>query len=164
VAVGGRVGVVGIRAAPVEVPFAQLLFKNVTVRTGLGDLRHMNELLALIASGRLDPSPMVTSTRPFAEVEQAFHDMEQRAPGVKTLVTHTPLGAPARHRGRRRAYDARSSPGHVVGRPRSTQQEALALVAPEESEGLELRGPLDSLRHRGGTEGVRELDNGQDKC
>lgn len=88
VAVGGRVGVVGIPAGPVEVPFAQLLFKNVSLWTGLGDLRHMNELLDLIASGRLDPSPMFTTTRPFDEIEKAFHDMEQRAPGViKTLVT-----------------------------------------------------------------------------
>lgn len=88
VAVGGRISVVGIPAAPVELPFAQLLFKNVSIWMGLGDLGAMDELLALIEAGRLDPSPMFTSTRPFAEVEQAFRDMESRAPGViKTLVT-----------------------------------------------------------------------------
>lgn len=88
VATGGRVAVVGIPAEPVPLPFAQLLFKNVTVWTGLGDLSRMDALLALIAEGRLDPTPMFTTTRPFAEIEQAFADMEQRTPGViKTLVT-----------------------------------------------------------------------------
>lgn len=88
VATGGRIGVVGIPAEPVPLPFAQLLFKNVTLWTGLGDLRHMDELLRFIADGRLNPSPMFTATRPFDEIEQAYVDMEQRAPGViKTLVT-----------------------------------------------------------------------------
>lgn len=88
VAVGGRIAVVGIPAGPVELPFADLLFKNVGWWAGLGDLGRMGTLLELIADGRLDPSPMFTSTRPFAQIEAAFTDMADRTPGVvKTLVT-----------------------------------------------------------------------------
>lgn len=88
VAVGGRISVVGIPAGPIQLPFADLLFKNVSWWSGLGDLRHMDMLLAMIAQGRLDPTPMFTSQRPFDEIELAFADMANRAPGVvKTLVT-----------------------------------------------------------------------------
>ena len=67
---------------------AALLFSNVTLWTGLGDLTRMDLLLDLIARGVLDPSPLFTAVRPFAELEEAFHDVELRRPGViKTLVT-----------------------------------------------------------------------------
>ncbi|QBJ98076.1 alcohol dehydrogenase [Rhodococcus sp. ABRD24] len=88
VALGGHIGIVGIHSAPVELDLAGLLFKNVSVWTGLGDLTHMDELLELIAAGRLDPSPMFTRQYSFDAIEQAYAEVADQAPGVvKTLIT-----------------------------------------------------------------------------
>ncbi len=88
VGVGGRIGLVGIHAAPVELSLAEMLFKNVTLWTGLGKLDQMDQLLELISKGKLDPAPMFTHRVPFDDIEQAYRDFESRAPGVvKTLIT-----------------------------------------------------------------------------
>ena len=43
--VGGRIAVVGIAPGSVELPMPQMLFKNLTLWTGLGDLGHIDTLL-----------------------------------------------------------------------------------------------------------------------
>lgn len=87
-AVGARVGMVGIPAGPVPLALGALQMKNVSLWTGLGDLGHMDALLAMIAAGRLDPSPMFTATVPFDGIESAIADFVARKPGlVKQLVT-----------------------------------------------------------------------------
>ena len=88
VAVGGHIGVVGIHSAPVELDLADLLFRNVSIWSGLGDLTRMGVLLELIAAGRLDPSPMFTREYPFDAIEQAYAEVAAQGPGVvKTLIT-----------------------------------------------------------------------------
>jgi alcohol dehydrogenase len=87
-AIGARVGMVGIPAGPVEMALGALQMKNVSLWTGLGDLGHMDTFLALIAAGRLDPSPMFTQTVPFDGIEGAIAEFVARKPGlVKQLVT-----------------------------------------------------------------------------
>lgn len=88
VSIGGTIAVVGIHGAPVEVPMADLLTKNVSIWAGLGDLGRMDELLALIAAGRLDPAPMFTHHLPFDRIEDAYRMMDAGANGmVKPLIT-----------------------------------------------------------------------------
>lgn len=87
-AIGARVAMVGIPAAPVEMNLTALLVKNISLWTGLGDLGHMDMLLELIAAGRLDPSPIFTETLPFDQIERAIGEFMDRKPGlVKPLIT-----------------------------------------------------------------------------
>lgn len=87
-ALGARVGMVGIPAGPVPLALGALQMKNVSLWTGLGDLGHMDMLLAMIEAGRLDPSPMFTDTVPFDAIEAAIADFVARKPGlVKQAVT-----------------------------------------------------------------------------
>ncbi|MBU4336430.1 MAG: alcohol dehydrogenase catalytic domain-containing protein, partial [Actinobacteria bacterium] len=87
-AVGARVAMVGMPAGPVEMVLGALQMKNISLWTGLGDLGHMDMLLAMIAAGRLDPAPIFTETVPFDGIVTAIGEFIARKPGlVKQLVT-----------------------------------------------------------------------------
>jgi alcohol dehydrogenase len=80
--VGGRIAVVGIAPGPVELPMPQMLFKNLTLWTGLGDLGHMDVLLDQVARGVLDPSPMITDRVSLDEIVGAIGRFSEPANGV----------------------------------------------------------------------------------
>jgi alcohol dehydrogenase len=87
-AVGARVAMVGMPAGPVEMLLGALQMKNISLWTGLGDLGHMDMLLAMIVAGRLDPAPIFTETVPFDGIVTAIGEFIARKPGlVKQLVT-----------------------------------------------------------------------------
>ena len=87
-AVGARVAVVAIPGGPVEVNFPAMLFKNISLWTGLGDLSKMDMLLGLIAAGKLDPSPIFTETLAFDGIESAIAEFMARKPGlIKPFIT-----------------------------------------------------------------------------
>lgn len=80
--VGGRVAVVGIAPGSVELPMPQMLFKNLTLWTGLGDLGHIDVLLDQVARGTLDPSPMITDRVPLDDIVGAIGRFSDPANGV----------------------------------------------------------------------------------
>ncbi len=80
--VGGRISVVGIAPGPVELPMPQMLFKNLTLWTGLGDLGHIDVLLDQVARGVLDPSPMITDRIRLDEIVGAIGRFSEPANGV----------------------------------------------------------------------------------
>lgn len=80
--VGGRIAVVGIAPGPVELPMPQMLFKNLTLWTGLGDLGHLDMLLDQVARGVLDPSPMITDRIGLDEIVGAIGRFSEPANGV----------------------------------------------------------------------------------
>lgn len=90
VRVGGSVAVVGIPPGPVELPVADLLMRNVTLRQGLGYLGDMHRLVALIAAGRLDATPLITHRFTGDQLAEAFHTFEGQEDGiVKPLIAMT---------------------------------------------------------------------------
>lgn len=82
VRVGGTVAVVGIPPAPVELPIADLLMRNVTLRQGLGHLGDMGRLVALIEAGRLDATPLITHRFRGDQLAEAFHAFERQEDGI----------------------------------------------------------------------------------
>lgn len=58
--IGSRWAILGIPAAPMTVDFTGLLMRNVSIWTGMGDLRHMAEIRDLITAGTIDPTPIYT--------------------------------------------------------------------------------------------------------
>ncbi len=82
VTVGGRIAVVGISAGAVELPMPQLLFKNVSLWTGLGHLGNIDTLLDLVARGVIDPTPMITDRTSLGDIETAFERFSDPANGV----------------------------------------------------------------------------------
>ena len=59
---GGKVSVVGLFPGPVDFPLRELALSGLRLSMGLGNLSRMNQLMALIESGRVDLSPLVTHT------------------------------------------------------------------------------------------------------
>jgi alcohol dehydrogenase len=82
VRIGGTVAIVGIPPAPVELPIADLLMRNVTLKQGLGHLGDMGRLVALIAAGRLDATPLITHRFTGTELAEAFHAFERQEDGI----------------------------------------------------------------------------------
>ncbi|MEV7646708.1 alcohol dehydrogenase catalytic domain-containing protein [Arthrobacter sp. NPDC089319] len=88
VAVGGRIAELGIASQPFTLDFGRLLMKNATIWTGLGDLTRMNELMALVGDGTLDPNPMFTHSCTLDELPAMYDRLAEGDPEiVKVLVT-----------------------------------------------------------------------------
>ncbi len=70
---GGRVAVIGVILAPIEVPWPIFFNKNLTVLTGLVNPHvFIPHLLPLIENGRLDPSEIISHRLPLADGRQAY--------------------------------------------------------------------------------------------
>jgi alcohol dehydrogenase len=82
VRVGGTVAVVGIPPVPVELPTADLLMRNVTLRHGLGHLGDMGRLVGLIQAGRLDATALITHRYHGGQLAEAFHAFEGQQDGI----------------------------------------------------------------------------------
>jgi alcohol dehydrogenase len=85
---GGVVSVVGVFQQPVSVNAPRMLAKNLTLTLGMGDLGRIQELIDLIAAGRLDLTPLITHRLPLADVLEAYEIFEKRTDGaIKILLT-----------------------------------------------------------------------------
>ncbi|MDB4433355.1 zinc-binding dehydrogenase [bacterium] len=86
---GGRVSVVGIIVAPVELPWAVLLMRNLSVRTGLVNPQgSIAPLLRLVESGRIDPTELITHRLPLSEGVHGYQIFfEQRDEVLKVLLS-----------------------------------------------------------------------------
>jgi alcohol dehydrogenase len=85
---GGVVSVVGVFQQPVSINAPRMLSKNTTLTVGMGDLGRIQELIDLIATGRLDLTPLITHRLPLDDVITAYEIFEKRIDGVvKILLT-----------------------------------------------------------------------------
>jgi alcohol dehydrogenase len=69
---GGRVANVGVHGHPATLHLETLWIRDVTITTGLVDTFTTPKLLALIAQGRLDPTPFATHRFPLEETMAAY--------------------------------------------------------------------------------------------
>lgn len=70
---GGRIAVIGVIMAPVELPWPLLFSKNLRVSTGLVNPQvFIPKLLPLIRTGRLDPAEIISHRLPLAEGSRGY--------------------------------------------------------------------------------------------
>ena len=82
------VTVVALYDGPQTLPLPEMYGKNLTFRTGGVDGCRCDEILALIASGKLDAAPLITHTFPLREIGAAYDLFENRRDGVmKVAIT-----------------------------------------------------------------------------
>ena len=82
------VTVVALYDGPQTLPLPEMYGKNLTFKTGGVDGCSCDEILALIAEGKLDTTPLITHTYPLSRIEEAYDLFEQRRDGViKVAVT-----------------------------------------------------------------------------
>jgi len=83
----GRLAVIGVHGAPCEVHMGLLWNKSLTLTTGLSNvLAHFDDVLAMLAAGELDPSPLVERRMPLAEAEEAYAAYDRRE-ALKIVLT-----------------------------------------------------------------------------
>jgi alcohol dehydrogenase len=84
---GGRIAVIGAVVAPVELPWALFLLRNFSVHAGLvNPQRHVSRLLALIESGRIDPTELITHRLPLSEGINGYEIFAKRSDNVLKVV------------------------------------------------------------------------------
>lgn len=88
VSIGGRLAILGIPAGPLQVKLNDLLMKNVTLWTGLGDLSHMPDIMKLIAQGAIDPTPMFSHDISLDDVPAMYRRMASGDPNVVKVFVH----------------------------------------------------------------------------
>lgn len=76
------VTVVALYDGPQVLPLPEMYGKNLTFKTGGVDGCYCAEILALIAQGRLDTTPLITHTYPLQRIEEAYDLFERRQDGV----------------------------------------------------------------------------------
>lgn len=83
---GGRVGYVGVPAGGAELPIRTLFNRNVSVGGGVAPVRaYLDELLADVLDGTLDPGRVFDLELPLAEVAEAYSAMDERR-AIKVLL------------------------------------------------------------------------------
>jgi alcohol dehydrogenase len=85
---GAVVSVVGVFQQPISINAPRMLAKNTTLTIGMGDLSRIQDLIHLIATGRLDLTTLITHRLPLDDVIVAYDIFEKRTDGViKILLT-----------------------------------------------------------------------------
>jgi threonine dehydrogenase-like Zn-dependent dehydrogenase len=85
---GGTVSVVGIFAGiDVTFPLGMVFAKGITVMGGQTHVHtHVEGLFELIASGKLDPTPVITQHLPLDDAPMAYRKFKDREPGFVKVV------------------------------------------------------------------------------
>ena len=76
------VTVVALYEEPQMLPLPDMYGKNLTFKTGGVDGCDCEEILKLIAEGKIDTEPLITHTYPLAEIEAAYELFEEKRDGV----------------------------------------------------------------------------------
>jgi 2-desacetyl-2-hydroxyethyl bacteriochlorophyllide A dehydrogenase len=83
----GTVSVIGVYAERTEVHMGLLWIKALELRSGHANvIGHLDPVLALLAAGRLDPSPLVTHHMPLADAPEAYALYDRRE-ALKIVLT-----------------------------------------------------------------------------
>ena len=83
----GTVSATGVYTERCEVHMGLAWIKAITLRTGHANVvAHLDPVLELLASGRLDPSPLVTHHMPLAQAPEAYERYAARA-ALKIVLT-----------------------------------------------------------------------------
>ena len=84
---GGRIAVIGLCMAPVEIQPALLFLRNLSLRSGLvSPQRSVAKLLAAVESGRLDPTEIITHRLPLAEGVRGYELFARHEDGALKVV------------------------------------------------------------------------------
>lgn len=76
------VTVVALYDGPQTLPLPDMYGKNLVFKTGGVDGCNCDEILALIAAGKLDTTPLITHTYPLSRIDEAYNLFENRRDGV----------------------------------------------------------------------------------
>ncbi len=81
-----RVCLVGVHKEPASVDLVMLLAKEVALVPAMGYEHEFDEVLAMLESGALDPTVLVTHRFPLSSIEEAFATAKDTSRAIKVMV------------------------------------------------------------------------------
>jgi threonine dehydrogenase-like Zn-dependent dehydrogenase len=81
-----RVAVVAIYDSDLRLPFLQVMARELTLRGSLALGQEIPEVLDMLASGKVDASPIITHRFPFARFSEAFATAQRANEAAKVMV------------------------------------------------------------------------------
>ena len=72
-------------------PLPQMYGKNLTFKTGGVDGCDCEEVLKLIAKGKIDTTPLITHSFPLSKIEEAYRIFENKEEGVIKIAIYNEL-------------------------------------------------------------------------
>ena len=72
-------------------PLPQMYGKNLTFKTGGVDGCDCEEVLKLIAEGKIDTTPLITHSFPLSKIEEAYRIFENKEEGVIKIAIYNEL-------------------------------------------------------------------------
>ncbi len=84
---GASLVVVGLHKEDIPVSFSNILAREITIKGSMGYPIEFPEVIAMLASGALDLSPMVSHRYPLQQFEQAFTMASNASVAAKVMVT-----------------------------------------------------------------------------
>ena len=82
------VTIVALYDRPQLLPLPDMYGKNLTFKTGGVDGCDCARILALIADGKIDTTPLITHRYPLSEIDEAYRLFESRADGVIKIAVY----------------------------------------------------------------------------
>ena len=84
---GGRVAFTGVPTEPVELPMQKIVLEEIDLYGVRGSPNAMEEVISLIATGRVRVEPLATHTFPIEQYGEALHTFAERVDGaLKVLI------------------------------------------------------------------------------
>ncbi|GAA3613403.1 2,3-butanediol dehydrogenase [Kineosporia mesophila] len=84
---GGTLAIAGISPAELRLDLRQLVLFERTVTGSLGYNFDIPRVLALMAAGQIDPSPLISDTRPLSAGVQTLEELAEPNQHIKVLIT-----------------------------------------------------------------------------
>ena len=73
------ISVVGIHSGRIEIAIGQIFGKNITVKTGRANvIANLDEVLALLEAGVLDPAPLVSREMSLEDAPEAYAAFDRK--------------------------------------------------------------------------------------
>jgi 2-desacetyl-2-hydroxyethyl bacteriochlorophyllide A dehydrogenase len=83
---GSRVCLTGVHKEPAAVDLVMLLAKEVSIIPAMGYDNEFDEVIAMLQSGRVDPTVMVTHHFPLSEISAAFDKARDAGSAIKVII------------------------------------------------------------------------------
>ena len=83
------VTIVALYDTPQMLPLPNMYGKNLTFKTGGVDGCDCEEVLQLIAKGKIDTTPLITHRYPLSQIEEAYRIFENKEDGVIKVAIHS---------------------------------------------------------------------------
>lgn len=83
---GSRICLTGVHKEPATVDLVMLLAKEVSIIPAMGYENEFEEVVAMLASGQVDPSPLISHRFPLSDINDAFATARDTSQAVKIIV------------------------------------------------------------------------------